>query len=50
MVTQHNFAPGNAGVVFYTDILIPLFGAALLWLQHRSRTDRVAVAPSGRAA
>lgn len=35
MVTAHNFAPGNAGVVFYTDILIPLFGFALLWLQHR---------------
>ncbi len=50
MVTQHNFAPGNAGVVFYTDILIPLFGAALLWLQHRSRINRVAVAPSCRAA
>lgn len=50
MVTQHNFAPGNAGVVFYTDIFIPLFGATLLWLQHRSRADRVAVAPSGRAA
>jgi hypothetical protein len=35
MVTEHNFAPGNAGVVFYMDIVIPLFGLALLWLQHR---------------
>ena len=35
MVTQHNFAPGNAGVVFYMDIIIPLFGFLLLWLQHR---------------
>lgn len=50
MVTQHNFAPGNAGVVFYTDILIPLFGGALLWPQYRSRTDRSAAAPSGRSA
>ncbi|MFL9503131.1 DUF6790 family protein [Rhodopseudomonas palustris] len=50
MVTQHNFAPGNAGVVFYTDILIPLFGATLLWLQHRSRADHLTAAPSGRAA
>ncbi len=30
-----NFAPGNAGVILYTDILIPVFGFALLWLQHR---------------
>ena len=35
MVTEHNFAPGNAGVVFYMDIVIPLFGLLLLWLQHR---------------
>jgi hypothetical protein len=38
MVVAHNFAPGNAGVIFYTDILIPLFGFALLWLQHRHPT------------
>jgi hypothetical protein len=35
MITAHNFAPGNAGVIFYTDILIPLIGIALLWLAHR---------------
>ncbi len=35
MVTEHNFAPGNAGVIFYLDILIPLFGFLLLWLAHR---------------
>jgi hypothetical protein len=23
MITTHNFAPGNAGVIFYTDIAIP---------------------------
>ena len=27
--------PGNAGVIFYTDIGIPIIGFALLWLQHR---------------
>jgi hypothetical protein len=32
MVTAHNFAPGNAGIIFWTDIGIPLFGFALLWL------------------
>ncbi|MFT3731181.1 MAG: hypothetical protein QM780_07110 [Hyphomicrobium sp.] len=35
MITAHNFAPGNAGVIFYLDILIPLFGFLLLWLAHR---------------
>lgn len=35
MVTEHNFSQGNAGVVFYMDILIPLFGFLLLWLQYR---------------
>lgn len=35
MVTAHNFAPGNAGVIFYTDIFIPPIGFALLALQHR---------------
>ncbi len=35
MVTAHNFAPGNAGVIFYLDFFIPLFGFALLWLQRR---------------
>jgi hypothetical protein len=37
MVTAHNFAPGNAGVIFYTDIVIPLIGFALLWLRYESR-------------
>lgn len=35
MVTAHNFAPGNAGVIFYMDFIIPLFSFALLWLQYR---------------
>lgn len=42
MVTAHNFAPGNAGVIFYMDILIPVFGFALLWLSHRHREPRAA--------
>ncbi len=40
MVTARNFAPGNAGVIFYTDILIPLFGFLLLWLQYRVGVPR----------
>lgn len=35
MVAAQNFAPGNAGIILYTDIFIPLFGLALLWLAHR---------------
>jgi hypothetical protein len=28
MLTEHNFEPGNAGIIFWTDILIPLIGVA----------------------
>jgi hypothetical protein len=35
ILTAHNLAPGNAGVILYTDILLPLVGFVLLWLQHR---------------
>lgn len=47
MIREHNFAPGNAGVIFYTDILIPIIGLVLLWLQHRS--EREAAASDTRA-
>ena len=30
------FAPGNAGVILYTDFVIPFIGFALLWLQYRA--------------
>lgn len=36
MIKSHNFAPGNAGIIFYTDLLIPLVGLLFLWLQHRT--------------
>jgi hypothetical protein len=39
MITAGNFAPGNAGVIFYTDIVIPIIGFGLLGLQHRSERD-----------
>ncbi len=35
MVVAHNFAPGNAGVIFWMDFLVPLFGYWLLWMQKR---------------
>jgi hypothetical protein len=35
MIVAHNFAPGNAGVIFWSDILLPVFGFVLLGLQWR---------------
>jgi Family of unknown function (DUF6790) len=35
IIAAGNFAPGNAGVILYTDILIPAVGFIFLWLQHR---------------
>jgi len=46
MITAGNFAPGNAGVIFYTDILVPLIGLVLLWLQHRYEQETVVAAPA----
>ena len=42
MITAHNFAPGNAGIVFWSDILLPIIGFWLLYNQYRyeSRTNR----------
>src|SRR4029077_21050720 len=42
MIAAHHFAPGNAGVIFYSDILVPLVGFLFLWLQRGSE------APAGR--
>ena len=44
MITAHNFAPGNAGPIFYADIIVPLFGFALLWYARPS-ADALAPAP-----
>jgi hypothetical protein len=42
MITTHNFAPGNAGVIFYSDVLVPIFGFIFLWLQRSAaRTHRL---------
>ncbi len=37
MLTAGNFAPGNAGVPFYTDIICPLLAIALLLVASRRR-------------
>jgi hypothetical protein len=35
IATTHNYAPGNSGVILYTDFLLPVIALVLLWLQHR---------------
>ncbi|MFZ5690795.1 MAG: DUF6790 family protein [Pseudomonadota bacterium] len=37
MIAAHNFAPGNAGIIFWTDILVPAAGFGLLYLDARMR-------------
>jgi hypothetical protein len=39
LVHTGNRAPGNAGVILYTDILLPVLSFALLWLAHRYPRD-----------
>lgn len=36
MIVAHNYAPGNAGVIFYMDIIIPAIGLLLLWMEYRA--------------
>ncbi|QLZ68182.1 hypothetical protein FOLKNPGA_00960 [Legionella sp. PC1000] len=40
MMTTHNFEPGNAGTIFWTDILMPAVAFLLLWLHHRNPLAR----------
>jgi hypothetical protein len=41
MIVAHNFAPGNAGMMFYMDFVLPLFGFLLLWLNRGSAAHRI---------
>jgi hypothetical protein len=36
ILTQHNLAPGNAGAILWTDLLLPVFGLAAVWTHHRA--------------
>ncbi|MCW8409871.1 hypothetical protein OQJ13_12905 [Legionella sp. PATHC035] len=36
MIVAHNFEPGNAGSVFWTDIFMPVIAFLLLWMQYRN--------------
>jgi hypothetical protein len=48
MLAENNFEPGNAGVIFWSDILIPLIGLILLWLQRRFEIQGRSTAPNAR--
>ncbi len=37
MIAAGNFEPGNAGVIFWTDIFIPVIGLVLYWLRYHAR-------------
>lgn len=32
MMTADNYAPGNVGIIFWTDVLMPVISLSLLWL------------------
>ncbi|KAB2941041.1 MAG: hypothetical protein K8F92_14950 [Hyphomicrobium sp.] len=34
MMATGNMAPGNAGIMLYSDILLPIIGLALLWFKR----------------
>lgn len=40
MVIAHNFAPGNAGIILYSDLLLPFIGSTLLRLEHQCSRRR----------
>ncbi len=50
MLTTRNFAPGNAGVIFYTDLLLPILGFTLLGLQYKVGRQADAGVEAGRPA
>lgn len=39
MIIAGNFSPGNAGSIFFTDILVPVTGIVLLWLYKNGSSD-----------
>jgi hypothetical protein len=48
ILTTRNFSPGNAGVVLWTDIFLPVIGFVLLYFCYSQRSDNQPV--STRAA
>jgi hypothetical protein len=48
MITAHNFEPGNAGMIFITDVLLPIIGFALLWLERKYPATQPSEAPASQ--
>jgi uncharacterized protein DUF6790 len=49
IMTTGNMAPGNAGIMLYSDILLPVIGFALLWFKRTTDAARSASAMASRA-
>lgn len=49
IVTAGNYEPGNAGIILWTDIFLPVIGFALLWLQYRYEREGISPAPKAGA-
>jgi hypothetical protein len=43
ILTTRNFSPGNAGVVLWTDIFLPVIGFVLLYFCYYQRSDSQSV-------
>ncbi len=41
MITNHNFSPGNAGIIFYTDWIVPLIGFILLYRSYKLGGEKI---------
>lgn len=39
IVREGSYAPGNAGVILYTDILLPIIGFALIWWRYGAKAN-----------
>jgi hypothetical protein len=39
IVKEGNYASGNAGVILYTDILLPIIGFAFIWWRYRVKAN-----------
>jgi len=50
MITAGNFSPGNAGIIFWSDIISPVIGFVCLWLQRRYSREGRSAAPKVRIA
>ena len=47
IMTTRNMAPGNAGVILYSDFFLPVFGFALLWFAYRTGATARISPPAG---